>query len=494
MKPELLIYLLRIFRLIVAHRLDQDIFPKMLSVSRILPKKQKELSAPEKLKMVLEDLGPLWVKFGQLLSTRYDLIPEKWLKTLSELQDSVQPFPDKIAIKILKKEIPNFSKKFLIHGSVLASASIAQVYAATMLENKQEVVIKILRPGVIKQIKRDVKCLKLIAKIFTFILHDSKRLHLTELVSEIEHSLQQEVDLLSEAANAASFKRNFAEDERLSAPGVFWEYSTKRVLVLERFYGTPIYNLKHLKKQGANLPDLAKLGVELFFTQVLRDSFFHADMHPGNILVNTKRPNTFELVDFGIVGSLNGKDQRYIAENMLAFFKRDYRKVAVLHVESGWVPKDTRIEHFEAAIRKVCEPIFAKPLKDISFGQLFLQLIKTAREFKTEIQPQLILLQKTLIQIEALGRMLDPDLDLWTTVQPQLEKWVNGKMGWKGFKDKTKDNLPFWLERAPDLPEILLKHLTKESPLPEPRTSPFWYFLSGSMTSAFLFMVVIYVL
>lgn len=459
MRLILFSYLIKIIHMLVKFRLDQEFLPKYLGFSRILPKKFSSLNAAEKFKLMLEQLGPLWVKFGQILSTRYDILPEEWIKALSELQDSVKPFSDDEALLILQQDIPDFKNQFVMQSGVLASASIAQVYAARHIGG-QEVVLKVLRPGIKRAIKRDISCLAFVAKFFSMILRDAKRLHLQEIVAELDHSLQQEINLLAEAANASVFARNFLGDNRLFIPKVFWEYSSERVLVLERVSGCQISDIEHLKQDGVDLAKLAKLGIELFFTQVLRDSYFHADMHPGNIFV---KDGSFMLVDFGIVGSLNAIDQRYIAENMLAFFKRDYRRVAVLHVESGWVPADTRIEHFEASIRQVCEPIFAKPLKDISFGQLFLQLLKTAREFKTEIQPQLLLLQKTLLQVEALGRMLDPELDLWQTVQPQVELWVNNQLGLEGFINKSKHNFPYILEKVPDLPGLIINYIQAQS-------------------------------
>ena len=457
MRLIILFYVFKILRLLISFRLDQDYFPKFLAVSKLLPNKYKDLHAAERFKLMLEHMGPLWVKFGQILSTRYDVFPEQWIDALSQLQDAVKPFPDSEALAILEAEIEDFSKEITLDPVVLASASIAQVYAGK-LHDGTDIVLKVLRPGVRSAIKRDISCLKMLAKFLSFIIHDARRLHLLELVEELEHSLQQEVNFLAEAANASAFARNFTDDNRLQAPEAFWDYTTDKVLVLSRIFGTPIADIEALKADGVDLSQLAKLGIELFFTQVLRDSYFHADMHPGNIFVVG---SGFRLVDFGIVGSLNAVDQRYIAENMLAFFRRDYRRVAVLHVESGWVPSDTRIEHFEAAIRQVCEPIFAKPLKDISFGQLFLQLLRTARAFKTEIQPQLLLLQKTLLQVEALGRMLDPELDLWATVQPQLEKWVDAQVGVQGLLAKSKENLPYWLERAPDMPELIFRYLNR---------------------------------
>lgn len=492
MQIILIKYFFKILGMLVKYELDQVIMPRFLAISKLRKQKYQDKPVPHRVKLLLEGLGPLWVKFGQILSTRYDVFPQEWIKALASLQDAVEPFDNKMAEKVLKSKIPNFDEDFIFDATVLASASIAQVYAAKLKTDGSEVVIKVLRPKVTKQITRDIKCLKLLAKLFSRFLHDSKRLHLQEVVEELEHSLRQEVNFYSEAANAATFARHFSDEPGIKIPKIYWNYSSESVLVLERFYGTPIYEIDELISQGEDMPALARRGVELFFTQVLRDSFFHADMHPGNIFINKGK---FLLVDFGIVGSLNAMDQRYIAENMLAFFKRDYRRVAVLHVESGWVPKDTRIEHFEAAIRQVCEPIFARPLKDISFAQLFLQLLRTAREFKTEIQPQLILLQKTLLQIESLGRMIDPELDLWEVVQPQLEQWVKSQMGWQGFKNKSKEQVPYWLEHAPDIPELLMKYLRREPELKAVNisTSPVWPFFSGAVSMALIVMVILYV-
>lgn len=493
MKIFLVRYFFKITYLLVKYELDQALLPKYLAPSRLGRQKFKAYSVPEKLRLFLEVLGPLWVKFGQILSTRHDVFPSEWIEVLSGLQDAVEPFEKSVAFDIIASNIPDYKKHLTIEGEVLASASIAQVYAAKINSSQEDVVVKVLRPNVKKLIARDIKSLKIIARICNYFVSDAKRLHLLEVVDELDHSLKQEINFFSEAANAATFARHFANDTVLKIPKVYWEYSSENIIVLERVVGTPIYDVESLKEQGCDLEGLAVKGVELFFTQVLRDSFFHADMHPGNIFVNNKQ---FALVDFGIVGSLNGRDQRYIAENMLAFFKRDYRKVAVLHIESGWVPENTRIEHFESAIRQVCEPIFARPIKDISFAHLFLQLLRTAREFKTEIQPQLILLQKTLLQVEALGRMLAPDLDLWQVVQPQLEKWVKSQMGLEGFKAKSAENLPYWLEHAPDIPSLIYNYLAKE-PIEKHivlQTNSVWPFIAGASLMALLLMVFKYVI
>lgn len=416
----------------------------------------------ECLRLALEELGPIFVKFGQILSTRQDLIPDDIAIELEKLQDRVPPFPGKTAQKIIEAVYQKpVSEIFQTFDKIpLASASIAQVHAATLHEG-QEVVVKILRPNIIKTIQHDVALLYIVAGLVQKLWSHGPRLRPKEIVAEFERTIMDELDLLREAANASQLRRNFSHSQLLYVPEVYWDYARTNVVVFERISGIPVSNVTVLKQHGVDLKKLAERGVEIFFTQVFRDSFFHADMHPGNIFVSRRDPKNPQYigVDFGIMGSLSPSDQRYLAENLMAFFKRDYRRVAVLHVESGWVPSNTRVEEFEATIRAVCEPIFERPLKEISFGQVLLRLFQTARRFHMEVQPQLMLLQKTLLNIEGLGRQLYPDLDLWKTAQPFLEKWLKQQVGPRAFLRKLRERSPFWWEKFADLPDLIHQSL-----------------------------------
>lgn len=422
----------------------------------------RKRSQGERVRLALEDLGPIFVKFGQALSTRRDFIPEEIANELAKLQDRVPPFPGEKARVIIetacKKTIGDMFSEFDV--TPFASASIAQVHAAKLLTG-QDVVVKVLRPGIDKRIMQDVDLLYAIADLAMRYWAEAKRLRPREVVAEFESCLHDELDLLREAASASQLRRNFAHSDLLYIPEIYWQYTHADVLVMERIYGISIANIDELKKQGINLKKLAERGVEIFFTQVFRDCFFHADMHPGNIFVSPKNKENPQYlgVDFGIMGSLSPEDQRYLAENLVAFFKRDYRRVAQLHVESGWVAADTRINEFEAAIRTVCEPIFEKPLKEISFGQLLLRLFQTARRFNMQIQPQLVLLQKTLFNIEGLGRQLYPDLDLWNTAKPFLEHWVKKQLGPRAFFRKLREYAPYWAEKLPEIPDLIYQTL-----------------------------------
>ncbi len=438
----------------------------------------------QRLRMALERLGPIWVKFGQLLSVRYDVLPEDVVAALALLQDAVTPFPGEEAVTLVQQALGQPVEAVFENFELtpLAQASIAQVHAAKLKADGAEVVVKLLRPGIHKKIKRDLRCLYGVAHLLHRLLPDAARIKPVSVVAELEYSLQQELCLRTEAANAMTLKRHFPDEHPLKVPAVYWDHCRDNMMVMDRVDGIRISDVEALKRAGVDMALLAKRGVDLFFTQVLQHSFFHADMHPGNIFVDVRDPKNpgYVLVDFGIMGALSPTDQRYIAENLLAFFKRDYRRVALLHVESGWVPANTRIDQFEAAIRSVCEPIFAKPLKDISFGLLFMQLLRIARQFHTDIQPQLILLQKTLLNVESLGRRLYPELNLWETAHPILEKWVKSQMGWSGFVEKSKTRLPIWLEQCPELPEMVHRFLaqsTRQSPpvivqAPKPQTWP----------------------
>ena len=407
-----------------------------------------------RVRKTLEDLGPIFVKFGQILSTRQDLLPDDIAEELARLQDRVAPFPGEQARKIVElafqQPIDDIFHRFDEHP--LASASIAQVHAAT-LKSGEDVVVKVLRPGVEKVIGRDVSLLRYIAGLAERYWREGRRLRPREIVAEFEKTLYDELDLLREAANASQLRRNFNDTGLLYVPEVYWPYCRPNVMTMERIYGVPVNDLGALQRAGVDLKSLSERGVEIFFTQVFRHNFFHADMHPGNIFVSPE--GQYMAVDFGIMGTLSPADQRYLAENFLAFFRRDYHRVAELHVESEWVPRGTRIDEFEAAIRCVCEPIFERPLKEISFGQLLLRLFQTARRFSMEVQPQLVLLQKTLLNIEGLGRQLYPDLDLWQTAKPFLERWMSEQVGPRAFVGRMRHSLPEWSERLPEIPELL---------------------------------------
>lgn len=412
----------------------------------------------KRIRLALEALGPIFVKFGQTLSTRRDLLPPDIADELALLQDNVPPFSINQVKQILQQTYgDNYSDLFAeFSGTPLASASIAQVHSAK-LRDGTDVIIKIVRPGIKKLITRDIELLYFVARIAERYWADGPRLHPVEVVAEFERTILDELDLKYEAANASQLKRNFESSHDLYVPEIYWDYCHENILVMERIYGIRISDITTLKEHGIDLKKLAERGVEIFYTQVFRDSFFHADMHPGNIFISYDHPHDpqYIAVDFGIMGSLNAKDQRYLAENMVAFFNRDYRRVAELHVESGWVPADTRINEFEAAIRTVCEPIFQRPLQDISFGQTLLKLFQTARRFNMEVQPQLILLQKTLFNIEGLGRQLYPQLDLWTTGKPHLERWVKQQLGPCALLRKIRENMPYWSEKLPEFPDLI---------------------------------------
>ncbi len=420
--------------------------------------RKEQLTRGQALRKSLEELGPIFIKFGQALSTRPDILPEDIAIELSKLQDKVPPFASDKAIAMIqgvygKSPYELFSR---FDPVALASASMAQVHAAT-LQSGQDVVIKILRPNMRRIIEQDISIMYTIAKLADRYWPEGKRLKPKEIVKEFEQTLFDELDLMREAANAAQLRRNFSNSSLLYIPEIYWDYSRENIMVMERIHGIPVSDLPSLRDHGVDIKKLAERGVEIFFTQVFRDCFFHADMHPGNIFVSPKHPQDpqYICIDFGIIGTLNDNDKRYLAENLLAFFNRDYRKVAQLHVESGWVSRDTRVEEFESAIRTVCEPIFEKPLKDISFAQVVLRLFQVARRFNMEVQPQLVLLQKTLLAIEGLGRQLYPDLDLWVTAKPFLEKWLRQQIGPKNFFNQLKENLPFFAEQLPHMPKLI---------------------------------------
>ncbi|MEH8017412.1 ubiquinone biosynthesis regulatory protein kinase UbiB [Rheinheimera muenzenbergensis] len=420
-----------------------------------------------RLRLALQSLGPVWIKFGQMLSTRRDLFPPQLADELAKLQDKVPPFDGVLAQQLIEQalELDSITQLFDSFDTVpLASASIAQVHSARLRmtdDNVADVVIKVIRPDIRQQILADLALMDTLADAAARFLPDGKRLRPREVVQEYRKTILDELDLQREAANAIQLRRNFDGSDSLYIPFVYSDYSRANVMVMERIYGIPVSDIAALHAQGTDMELLAKRGVEVFFTQVFRDSFFHADMHPGNIFVSRDTPANPKYIgiDCGIVGTLNAEDKRYLAENFVAFFNRDYKKVAQLHVDSGWVPAHTKVEEFESAIRTVCEPIFQKPLAEISFGHVLLNLFNTARRFEMQVQPQLVLLQKTLLYIEGLGRQLYPQLDLWKTAKPFLENWVKQQVGLPAVWRQIKDNLPFWAEKLPQMPNLLHQYL-----------------------------------
>jgi len=456
--------LITIQRILVGYRLDEllDKVPVLKSFKYffiLLPRKiSKNSSLGERIRKALEELGPIFVKFGQVVSTRRDLLPEEIANELAKLQDQVTPFSKSQALEILDtaydKSIDQIFEK--IDDEPLAAASIAQVHSAKLSDGK-DVIIKILRPNIQTQIVKDISALYIIARSLENFWSESEQVKPTEIVKEYEKTIINELDLKREAANAARLKKNFSKSEMLYVPEIYWDYCRTNILVQERIYGTPIRDIDTLKKQKTNIKALAENGVEIFFTQVFRHNFFHADMHPGNIFVQIEDPDfpKYAAVDFGIIGTLTKDDQYYLAENFLAFFEGDYNKIAQLHIDSGWVPSETRVDEFEIAIRTVCEPIFNKPLSDISFANVLISLFNTARQFNMEVQPQLILLQKTLFNIEGLGRQLYPELDLWKTAYPVLKVWMNEQIGFKSVASDFKKNLPLFRQTARDFPKII---------------------------------------
>lgn len=465
-RPGQFVRLLRINFVLMRHGLDDIVFAThlfrpfrfLIYLNPINWFLRKRETRAVRVRRSLEDLGPVFIKFGQMLSTRRDLLPDDIADELERLQDAVPPFPGDVAQQIIEKVFDHPVEEIFdeFESRPLASASIAQVHAAK-LKNGDEVVIKVLRPDVLPVIRRDISLLYIVAELASRYSAQARRLRPVEIVAEYEKTILDELDLLREAANASQLRRNFEGATSLYVPEIYWDYTYRNVLVMERIYGIPIRNVDELKANDTNMERLAELGVEIFFTQVFKHNFFHADMHPGNIFVDIGDPQNpkYIAVDFGIVGTLSTIDKRYLAENFLAFFQRDYNKVARLHVESGWVPAGTRVDEFESAIRSVCEPIFERPLKDISFGQLLLRLFQTARRFNMEVQPQLALLQKTLLNIEGLGRQLYPDLDLWKTAKPFLERWMEEQVGPSSMMNALKDNIPHLIEKLPEMPGLI---------------------------------------
>ncbi len=434
----------------------------------------RDLSAPRgvRLRRALEELGPIFVKFGQVLSTRRDLLPPDIAIELAMLQDRVSPFNSDLAIAQIERSLGAHPKLLFasFEREPIASASIAQVHFAT-LKDGTEVAVKVLRPGMKKSIDEDVALMHMVAGLVERLWVDGRRLKPREVVAEFDKYLHDELDLMREAANASQLRRNFSESDLLLVPEMFWDYCSHNVIVMERMHGIPISQIERLLAAGVDLEKLSRDGVEIFFTQVFRDGFFHADMHPGNILVSTD-PKTFGryiALDFGIVGTLTDFDKDYLSQNFLAFFRRDYKRVAEAHIESGWAPKHTRVDELESAVRACCEPIFDRPLRDISFGQVLLRLFQTSRRFNIEVQPQLVLLQKTLLNIEGLGRQLDPDLDLWKTAKPYLERWMKEQVGWRGLVERFKAEAPRYSQLLPQLPRLAHQALTQVTQATQPQ-------------------------
>jgi ubiquinone biosynthesis protein len=475
MRLRVLGRLLQIQRVLVRHGLDEFILQTHLLrplryAFYLSPatwfERGKGGSRGERIRLALEELGPIFVKFGQALSTRRDLLPSDIADELAKLQDRVPPFPGDQARAIAERAYgrPLAEVFDSFDETPLAAASIAQVHTAR-LRTGQDVVVKVVRPGVRERIERDLEVMYVIAGLALDYAREAYRLRPVEIVREYEKTIVDELDLMREAANAAQLRRNFEGSDLLYVPEVHWDYCRPEVMVMERIHGIVISEMDELRRRGANIQRLAENGVLIFFTQVFRHNFFHADMHPGNIFVQLEDPEypKYAAVDFGIVGSLDARDQHYLAENFLAFFERDYNRVARLHVESGWLPADTRVDELEAAVRTVCEPIFNKPLSEISFGQVLLRVFETARRFNMHVQPQLILLQKTLLQIEGLGRQLYPELDLWKTAQPILKEWAADRLSGRALADQLRRQLPDLSEALRMLPQVLQQAVQQAS-------------------------------
>ena len=474
MRLRVALRLLQIQRSLVRHGLDEyvretHLFRPVRFLILLSPwtwfQRSRGVTRGERLRLALEELGPIFVKFGQALSTRRDLLPEDIADELAKLQDRVPAFPSDVALAAIEAALGGPVETFLddFESAPLAAASIAQVHAAK-LKNGTEVVVKVLRPGMHQVIRRDIDVLHALAQLADRYWEGSRRLRPREVVREYEKTIFDELDLMREAANAAQLKRNFAGSTLLYVPQVYWDLCRTNVMVMERIHGIIISQIEELRSRGTNFAKLAEHGVEIFFTQVFRHNFFHADMHPGNIFVQIDDPENprYAAVDFGIVGTLQERDQHYLAENFLAFFDRDYHRIAALHIESGWVPRTTRVDELESAVRTVCEPIFNKPLAEISFAQVLLRLFDTARRFDMQVQPQLILLQKTLLNIEGLGRQLYPQLDLWKTAQPVLRAWMRERISPRTLLKRLRQQLPDVVQAAKLLPQIF-QNVTRES-------------------------------
>ena len=481
MKLRVLVRLIEIQRVLLRHRLDDYVrathlyrplrFLILLSPGVWFARRQR-VSRGERLRLALEELGPIFVKFGQAVSTRRDLLPADIADELAKLQDRVPPFPGAIARQLIERAYgrPLGEVFASFDETALAAASIAQVHPAR-LPGGQEVVVKVLRPEMRAVIERDLEVLHALADLAQRYWVAGRRLRPPEVVKEYQKTILDELDLMREAANASQLKRNFRDTDVLYVPEVYWDYCRTEVMVMERIHGVPISDLAALRAAGTNIRQLAENGVRIFFTQVFRHNFFHADMHPGNIFVlvdDPQRPR-YAAVDFGIVGTLDPRDQQYLAENFLAVFDRDYRRVAELHLESGWVPPGARIDEMESAVRTVCEPIFDRPLKDISFGRILLRLFEISRRFNVQLQPQLILLQKTLLNVEGLGRQLYPELDIWSTASPILRQWMRERVSVRALARELRTRAPELLDVARSLPQLARALLQREA---APRAAP----------------------
>ena len=454
-------HLYRIARVLIRHNLDEFVIALKLArpwmmLLRAIPRKwRSHYDEPRgvRLREALQELGPVFVKFGQVLSTRPDLIPEDIYTELTKLQDEVPPFSGSEARRIIEQAldqpIDQIFDEFITEST--ASASVAQVHYAQLVGG-QEVVVKVLRPGIQKIIERDLALLHTLAELADRYWDEAPRLKPKEIVADYDKTIHDELNLMREAANASQLKVNFQDSDLIYVPEVYWDYCRHNVMVMERIYGIPIRDVERIKSAGIDLKKLAHDGVEIFFTQAFRDGFFHADMHPGNIFVSEN--GQYRAVDFGIMGTLSDADKRYLAENLLGFFNRDYHAVAEAHIRAGWVPPDTVAEDFEGAIRTVCEPIFAKPISEISFGRLLIDLFRIARRFKMPVQPQLVLLQKTLLNIEGLGRQLYDELDLWETAKPFLERWMSEQIGPRAALKAIRRELPNLATLAPEIPGL----------------------------------------
>ena len=434
----------------------------------------RNLSAPRavRLRLALEDLGPIFVKFGQALSTRRDLLPADIADELAKLQDRVPPFDSEVAVREIERGLGRSIAEIFqsFERTPVASASIAQVHLAVLKPDRvtgvtRDVAVKVLRPGMQAAIEKDLGLLEVGAALVETLWRDGRRLRARAVVAEFDRILHDELDLMREAANASQLRRNFAQSRLLRVPEMYWDFCSESVLVMERMHGVPANQVERLRAAGIDIKQLSASAVEVFFTQALRDGFFHADMHPGNIYVGIEGDDLGRWIalDFGIVGTLADSDKNYLAQNFLAFFRRDYKRVAELHVESGWVPAATRVDVLESAIRAVCEPVFDRPLKDISFSQVLLRLFETSRRFNVAVQPQLVLLQKTLFNIEGLGRQLDPDLDIWKTARPFLERWMESQMGFRGLEERLRYEAAQWSQLLPQLPRLVHQALTDTS-------------------------------
>jgi len=456
-----LLRLVRIFAIAVSYGLH-EFMPRVPGdfVLRFIAGRRPEPRG-QRLREAFERLGPIFVKFGQVLSTRRDLLPPDIADELAKLQDQVPPFDPALAVAEIERSLgrPVGELFATIERQPVASASIAQVHLAT-LKDGREVAVKVLRPRVEQEVAKDLALLQTAAALVERLSAEARRLKPRQVVAEFEHHLGEELDLMREAANASQLRRNFDNSPLLAVPEIHWDLCSERVMTMERMHGVPVSHVAELRAKGIDLRALARAGVEICFSQVFRDGFFHADMHPGNILVGDD--GRYIALDFGIMGTLSEVDKNYLAQNFLAFFNRDYRRVAQAHLDAGWVPAGTRIDQFEAAIRSVCEPVFARPLKEIYFGRLLLRLFQTSRRFNVEIQPQLVMLQKTLLNIEGLGRQLDPELDLWSTAKPVLERWMSEQVGWRGWLRTLRREAPYWASTLPQLPRLAHRALAED--------------------------------